>query len=164
MGGIPKRLKSILESYHIIKVMFDCRSDSDVLLHQHNVMLHGIEDMQIMRYIIENPRMLAGAKLPSFSWSVGLFVSQSKKYHLEGAKVSDYSAWGRRPLTRSLLGYASYEISLFLPLRERIKQKCPISLEEIHKMSERHANKRRRDRDFTFGKHNGFMSFGVLRA
>lgn len=164
IGGIPSRLKSVLERDDIKKVMFDCRSDSDALLHQHQVMLHGIEDMQIMRYILQNPGMYSGAKLPAFSWCVGFYLSQSKKSHLQNAMVGDYSAWGRRPLTERLLGYASYEISMFFPLREKIMRQCPIGLQEIHTMSERCANKRRNDLHFTLGRHNGFMSIGVLQG
>eukprot|EP00794_Sanderia_malayensis_P000811 gene811-106_t len=161
IGEIPLGLKLVLESESIIKVMFDCRSDSDSLLHQHKIRLSGIEDMQIMRYMFEYPGKTPERKLSSFRWSVGHYLSCNQQSRLVEAMISNYSAWGRRPLANSLLEYASYEISLFFPLREKMKQNCPATLHEIQQISGRHADKRRNGR-YTEGRQNGYMSPGVI--
>jgi len=45
-------LKEILENPKIVKVMWDCRRDSDALLHQFGVTLDGVVDLQVMEVLI----------------------------------------------------------------------------------------------------------------
>ena len=40
------RLRELLESTRVLKLVFDCRGDSDALYHQHSVKLRNVYDVQ----------------------------------------------------------------------------------------------------------------------
>ncbi len=98
LGGIDARLKRVLEDKNITKVMFDCRSDTDCLYHQHNVKLQGIEDMQIMHFLIANKYPNPGRRLAGFLSVLGRYLGQKAKESLAAVKGEDYSGWGVRPV------------------------------------------------------------------
>ena len=166
IGGIPSRLKSVLERNDIKKVMFDCRSDADALLHQHEVMLHGIEDMQIMQYIMKNPGKEPAKKLPAFRYTVEEHLGLEKKNLLQATMSFNHFEWGLRPIEQSLLKYASIEISMFLPVRSKLIELCPEGIQSIQYMSEKYANYRRQDDEYKEDdpyKSHGFMPLDILK-
>ncbi len=57
---------SIMESRGIRKVMFDCRSDVDCLKWINDMNLRGVEDLQLVQYVIENPDLEPANKLRAF--------------------------------------------------------------------------------------------------
>uniref|UniRef100_A0A7M5UW67 3'-5' exonuclease domain-containing protein n=1 Tax=Clytia hemisphaerica TaxID=252671 RepID=A0A7M5UW67_9CNID len=55
-------LKEILESTEVVKLMFDCRRDSDTLWQEFGVRLTNVLDMQLFEYMV---REVAGYQLPT---------------------------------------------------------------------------------------------------
>ena len=165
LGGISDRLKALLENDDIKKVMFDCRADADSLWHEHKVKLHGIEDFQIMQYVVEHRDTKPAKRIAPFPFVVHGYLGKSQKERLFQVKVKDYSAWGRRPLQASLLEYAAFEISMFFPVRNALLKKCSKSQEEIQEISEKYAEERRANVRFVQGNPyhaHGFMPIGVM--
>ncbi len=142
------RLKSILENKFIHKVMFDCRSDADCLFHQHNTKLEGIQDMQIMQYLVQHPEGNPAQKLPSFLFVLEKYLGREKRNSLSAVKSLDHSRWGERPLAKEQLKYAPLEISFFLPTMKELQKTCSKGQEEIRRMSDKYAKARRENAEY----------------
>ena len=60
------KLKAALECPTSLKLMFDCRVDSDALFHQHGVSLRGVYDVQLADVASRRARSLEARFLPGF--------------------------------------------------------------------------------------------------
>jgi exonuclease 3'-5' domain-containing protein 1 len=86
-------LKAILESSSIPKLMFDCRTDNDVLLHIVGVRLAGVIDLQLL-FVATRTKPKDRKKVPCLSKVTGYAggLHSADKYKWNYAKNWGYSA------------------------------------------------------------------------
>ncbi|XP_076111576.1 uncharacterized protein LOC143079833 [Mytilus galloprovincialis] len=114
------KLKDILESEKIIKVMHSCRGDSAALYFQFEVLLENVFDTQVAHLVMEEHK---GRKLPRC-----IKLSDACKQYSENAEVSeekddikkvfakeDGCFWANRPLTQEMIDYASGDVTALIP-------------------------------------------------
>jgi 3'-5' exonuclease len=68
-GIFETALKDILESSTIVKVLFDCRCASDLLLHRYDVRLSNVFDVQAANAVFLT-RSYTGGYLPKYTYSL----------------------------------------------------------------------------------------------
>lgn len=109
-------LKEILESELIIKVIHDCRRDSDALYHHGNVKLKSVFDTQIAFAHYKQgkytPKPIGLNKLLSST----LKCENSFKSDFHSKMNTDNTFWTTRPLDRNKLLYASEDVLFLLKL------------------------------------------------
>ncbi|XP_052817581.1 uncharacterized protein LOC128243702 [Mya arenaria] len=120
-------LKDILEDTNVKKLMFDCREDADALLHQFQVKLAGVLDMQLLE-IIKRPqetptravyrrcdKLHEVVHLKGLLRCMELFIDNKKLVESKTTKLGQISDWKERPLRNSQLRYAATDVlALFL--------------------------------------------------
>lgn len=88
-------LRTILESTTISKLMFDCRTDNDVLLHTAGVRLAGVIDLQLL-FLATRTKSGERKKLPSLpkviGYAGGLLNTDKHKWNFD-------KHWGRIAMT-----------------------------------------------------------------
>ncbi|EQC33145.1 hypothetical protein SDRG_09132 [Saprolegnia diclina VS20] len=128
-------LKLLLESRSIVKVLHDCRKDSDALLHTAGISLTHVFDTQVAHAVLHQLRKPAakddGRHLVGPSASVialdnanhecvayadvlshYLSLPPSRvKASVKEAMTSDDATWTRRPLSADLLEYAAMDVA-----------------------------------------------------
>ncbi|KAL0277827.1 UNVERIFIED_CONTAM: hypothetical protein PYX00_004976 [Menopon gallinae] len=120
-GGISK----LLTSDKIIKVIHDCRSDSQAIHKQYGVLLKNVFDTQVAYLVIQFQDL--GKPIHSC-----IRVSLSKLYEIYGLPGNKYKdcikvvykrdqkIWCRRPMTRVMLLYAASDVSCLLNLYDSL--------------------------------------------
>jgi len=122
-------LRDVLESSEApLKLMFDCRMDSDALFHQFDVRLENVMDVQVLDVAARRAlgKMIdrvagivkcAGTHLTSAETAVAddLKVRVKKLYAVEESTL-----WADRPLTDDVRRYAALDVYLLLKLYEKI--------------------------------------------
>ncbi|XP_056009724.1 uncharacterized protein LOC130051611 isoform X2 [Ostrea edulis] len=117
---IDGRLKSLLESSEIVKVMHACTSDSAALFHQFDVTLQNVFDTQIADIILEEEkgRLLAPVlKLQTLceKYSSGEKVSENKEELKTKWTKGQSDFWALRPLTDEMISYAAGDVRSLIP-------------------------------------------------
>lgn len=122
-------MRHLLESSDVIKLMVDCRADSDALYAHYRVKLAGVQDLQLHHLAWQTrsggrgpPRFVTGGKKIIAKWS-GLASGVQRErtrvteeaYELfgrsRGASGSDeLLAWDERPLLPVLIAYAANDV------------------------------------------------------
>jgi hypothetical protein len=109
-------LRYLLESSKIVKVMHDCRKDSEALYFQYDVTLRGVWDSQIAYTVLSQ---LKGFKTP---YPIGL-NTLLKACSCEENKFKDMvksamnampNFWEVRPLSRMMIDYAAGDVTNLL--------------------------------------------------
>lgn len=111
-----KGLRYLLESNKIVKVMHDCRKDSESLYFQYDVTLRGVWDSQIAYSILSQ---LKGFKTP---YPIGLNTllkacnSEENKFKdmVKSAMTAMPNFWEVRPLSRMMIDYAAGDVANLL--------------------------------------------------
>ena len=119
-------LRAVLESCDVKKLMFDCRGDADALLHQFNVKLQGVLDVQLLEVIQRPPSESSKTRnrsdrtdevihLAGLLSCLELFIKEEylikKKRNIIGIR----DKWGVRPLSEEQIEYAKVDVfSLFM--------------------------------------------------
>ncbi len=62
--GLDERIQNCFSNPQIIKIMFDCRRDSDSLYYAYGTILNGVVDLQIMDYVITHSEKPGKSELP----------------------------------------------------------------------------------------------------
>ena len=143
-------LQEILESNTPNKLMFDCRNDSDALWHQFQVKLNRVLDIQLMEILYRENKGefdindVEKRLVQAINRRRGGGVEKEKPIYLHGLKKvigehlenEEYSSakssgmpdsclfeqvWDERPLTETLLRYASADVLSLFPLFEKFK-------------------------------------------
>jgi len=126
--GGSEGLTALLENDAILKVIFDCRTDSDAFFHQYDVTLKNTLDLQVFHafrefkvncnkstYLIGLQQCLTVVAPHISSMDVRL-ISTIKT---NGRKLfqSSYKIWDSRPLPQELLTYAANDVKYLLPMK-----------------------------------------------
>jgi len=109
-------LRYLLESNKIVKVMHDCRKDSEALYFQYDVTLRGVWDSQIAYAVLSQ---LKGFKTP---YPIGLNTllkacsCEENKFKdmVKSAMTAMKNFWEVRPLSRMMIDYAAGDVSNLL--------------------------------------------------
>lgn len=109
-------LRYLLESNKIVKVMHDCRKDSEALYFQYDVTLRGVWDSQIAYTVLSQ---LKGYKTP---YPIGLNTllkacsCEENKFKdmVKSAMTAMKNFWEVRPLSRMMIDYAAGDVSNLL--------------------------------------------------
>lgn len=109
-------LRYLLESNKIVKVMHDCRKDSEALYFQYDVTLRGVWDSQIAYAVLSQ---LKGFKTP---YPIGLNTllkacsCEENKFKdmVKSAMTAMRNFWEVRPLSRMMIDYAAGDVSNLL--------------------------------------------------
>lgn len=111
-----KGLKFILENNKILKVIHDCRSDWESLLHQYEVRLHNFIDSQEIYFVykliyhqeIIKPISLNNLLIEVHGTELN-FKDKMKKKMFENPEL-----WGERPLSKESLYYAAEDVAYLI--------------------------------------------------
>lgn len=138
------RLRGILESEAIMKMIYDCRSDCDALNHQYNIIPSNIFDLQVlyvlqqcpkvkylpgMKRVLEDTLSTKESKISSKIKSTGLALFAPEH-------GGSYEVWRNRPLPPSLLAYAAQDVQkLFTIYNVYTKDMKPELFLKISKIS-----------------------------
>jgi len=139
-------LLNILQSEEILKVTFDCRSDSDALFHQFGVELTNVLDLQVYDQAI---RIFKGEPYPKRRGTFLPYVSGMTKVggnHLTRQDFSelhsgtpphkyDSQVWAKRPLSESSWFYSAADghmIDLIYQSMEKVKITPKLRLDVEH--------------------------------
>jgi len=114
-------LRKLLEDSSIMKVMHDCRLDSDALFHEHQVTLQCVYDTQIGFAIVE--RQQHGATplpvgLNTLLRRFGMGATNEAKDVMKEEMQRDCGFWGKRPMSDIALQYARQDV-IYLCLVQR---------------------------------------------
>lgn len=116
-------LKDILESERILKILFDCRKDSDALYHLYNVKLKNVFDCQVADIIIRRnftgvmPTYVRGMSKVMIAYFN--FSEDDLEYKSAGKLLmEDPDIWGKRPLLPALVDYAAFDVAFLHALKD----------------------------------------------
>lgn len=135
LGGdfVFNELRQVLESHIVQKIMFDCRSDADALLHQYQVKLSNVLDLQVFDQATRQPRERKGplAYVPGMGLVAQDHVSAETVQELRGGMVpphkEDMMIWGRRPLPEQAWQYSAADVhTIDLIYRSMLTKQVPV--------------------------------------
>jgi len=127
--GRSEGLTALLENDAILKVIFDCRTDSDALFHQYDVTMKNTLDLQVFhafrefKFNCDESTYLTGLQkcltlaAPHIS---GMDVRLISTIKTNGRRLfqSSYKIWDSRPLPQELLTYAANDVKYLLPMKD----------------------------------------------
>ncbi|KAM9964143.1 hypothetical protein ACTFIW_005799 [Dictyostelium discoideum] len=124
-------LKEVLESVKILKVVHDCRRDSEILFHRYQVELAHIYDVQIAHALVQ--KKIQG-NIPirryGFNELIDLYTSRKYsevcidiKFKVKQQFENQPEVWAKRPLPKDFIDYASLDAACLLPIYYHIKPK-----------------------------------------
>ena len=175
-------LRAVLESRDVKKLMFDCRGDADALLHQFNVKLQGVLDVQLLE-IIKRPtrnrcdkaskavqrrnghKTYGVIRLASLLTCLKRYLKSNILITKKNNKIVRHDQWGARPLSIEQLEYAKVDVlSLFLlfahfnPSREELGRLVIASNEYVG------LKRMLFSRDYSEYESNGFLPSNIIPA
>lgn len=112
-------LKTVLESCHITKLMFDCRADCDALFFLYNVRLRNVCDLQISSCFALFPMARHLPSMKDVFRVLGLFAEEDTDIKNAGRDLfnpesgGSFDRWEERPLTGILLQYCAVDVKYF---------------------------------------------------
>ena len=167
-------LRDLLESRSEVmtKLMYDCRNDSDALMHLYNVKLAGVLDLQL----IESDRRRKGKQnywfLKGLKKSIEEYahdeesetIKQKGTENIERAKVNRTTIWDKRPLSQDLKDYCAVDTVKLFSLLKVFRKK--MVRKEMLKASERYADYFRSYETFPETKfyRHGFLPDDILKS
>ena len=157
------RLGHILEDQSCTKLTFDCRQDSDALLHQFNVKLAGVLDLQLLEILYRRENDTATShelsstmhkrrsqrtdeveSIYGFRRCLELYAQDEDllKMKDEGSKLlkKDSEVWKRRPLPDELIQYCIVDTMAMFKLYEKMKNVKERELARLRVASEKYAD------------------------
>lgn len=123
-------LKSFLENPNVIKVVHSAYSDKEWIYEELQVLMGPIYDTQEAYQIINKSTTKVGLDiLLKLYLNISIVKATKKFYQLNN--------WKARPLSRSMLNYASFDTAFLIELMDKINAQKIIKLEEIYCNKER---------------------------
>jgi len=116
-----------LESPHVIKVVHDCKRDSEALFFQFGVKLQGVFDTQIAYSLIESDANGSSRDIDHISF-VHLLqderfcgVNYDEKQEVRDIMREDFEFWVHRPWTAMMTRVASDDVRFLLQIHDKMK-------------------------------------------
>jgi len=122
------RLRELLESDSIQKILFDGRADSDALYHRHRVSIQPAYDLQIMHALLQsspNDRYVKGLQkclddsgvVPPWEAAYLHQLKEDGKNLFSPEAGGTYMVWSQRPLHTILIRYAAADVRFLLAIK-----------------------------------------------
>mmetsp|Transcript_7188 Transcript_7188/g.10686 ORF Transcript_7188/g.10686 Transcript_7188/m.10686 type:complete len:276 (-) Transcript_7188:249-1076(-) len=127
-------LKNILEDISIVKIIHDCRMDSDALYHLLGIRLVNVHDTQAWDYAIRGVKVSLNNLLSNYD------LPQNNERD-SNVYVENLRFWATRPLTRKMITWASGDVENLFQIHDR--QNCDASSSqrlEASSISEEYVN------------------------
>ena len=127
-------LKCYLEDASVIKIVHDCRQDSDSLNEFFNIRVAGVFDTSIYNMLITGSaaRDNLNHTLANYGCEINRGRNKPQNFYLENPTY-----WGSRPLSADQMTCASADVSSLFELREKLLHNLPPgSIEVMQKASE----------------------------
>jgi exonuclease 3'-5' domain-containing protein 1 len=118
-------LKYILEDSSVLKIIHDCRQDSDALISQFNIRLASVFDTSIYHMNVEREERRANLNTALNAFSCALNPHRDDTCNMYRLNPN---FWAVRPLTASMVQYASKDVSSLFELREKILAKAALTM------------------------------------
>lgn len=103
-------LKAFLEDASLLKVMFDCASDSALVRKQYDILLDGVYDIRISALALGYTGNLTGL--------VERYIPEAEKPNLSSKKKNQMTNWLVRPLKSDQIEYALSDVEHLLVLKD----------------------------------------------
>lgn len=126
-------LKNVLQDLSVIKIIHDCRNDSDALNEFCKITLRGIMDTSVYDMFIRGStiRQSLNNTLKSYGCDVNNLRNKPKDFYVNNPRY-----WANRPLTEEQIECASADVSFLFQLREKILSRLTLSHEVVQAASE----------------------------
>lgn len=110
-------IKTVLENSSVIKIVHDCRQDSDALNEFLGITLAGVMDTSVYDMLIRqsNIRLNLNRTLESYDCGVNELRTKPADFYVNNPRY-----WATRPLTEEQKECASADVSFLFQLRDRI--------------------------------------------
>ena len=123
-GGI----RDVLESPDVLKLMFDCRMDSDALFHQFDVRLENVLDVQLLDVAARRALGKLIDRVPGIAKCTGTHLSGAETAVADDLKVrvkklysvEESTLWATRPFTDDVRRYAALDVWLLIRLHSKM--------------------------------------------
>ncbi len=124
------RLKELLESPSVRKIVIDGRADNDALHHLFGVKMVNAYDLQILHAIRENKhsdlyvkglsKIMAAASVVPIRDRARVEAIKNKGVRLFAPeKGGSYAVWSERPLQKELLDYCACDVKYLLDIKDK---------------------------------------------
>jgi hypothetical protein len=158
-------LRALLENDRIVKVIHDCRLDSDILQHRHRTTLVRCFDTQIAHSVI---RQGDGSRAPlpaGLNNVLRQYAGGATNTFKDGAREAmraDERYWARRPMDATMIGYAAEDVS-YLPYvyRQMRAIMSPGQLKLTAKFSAEYERQARDAPEETIRTGDGIPKYGI---
>ena len=107
-------LKKVLENESVVKIVHDCRADSDALYHLFGITLRGIHDTQSWQMTLHPLR----GRL-NLNDTLTLFGCPINGVRNTTVYKSNPSFWALRPFTKQMIAWASEDVITLFPLHAK---------------------------------------------
>lgn len=145
-------IKVLLEDHTFIKICWDGRMDCDALLHQFNVRIHNILDLQVLDVFYRRSQGLrvnfvngyaAGVEKYTFMSFTELTNFKKLKDQIDDlsypqgrmSSVRSFEFWRERPLSQDLLQYATGDVLHMFVMRTKLLARIKKTETEMIKVS-----------------------------
>lgn len=114
------KLREVLESAAVVKVMHDCRNDSVALHQQFGVQLRNVFDTQAAHAVLQQQeagKPVHKVKNVSLNTLCGMYGGppNPRKEQMKSLYRRDQKFWSRRPLTEDMVFHAAFDVHCLLP-------------------------------------------------
>lgn len=114
------KLKDILESQTIVKVVHDCRNDSAALFYQFGIRLQNVFDTQAAHATLQQQdqgKPVHKVKNVSLGTLCGLYGGppNPRREQVKSLYRRDQKFWSRRPLSEDMVFHAAFDVFCLLP-------------------------------------------------
>lgn len=124
------RLRELLESTHVAKVVFDGRADNDALSHIYGIAMRNIYDLQILhalkfgtsgdKYVKGLEKCLEAAAVVPLQDKVHMTSIKEQGKRLFAPDLGgSFAVWQSRPLQQALIDYAIADVKYMLAMKRR---------------------------------------------
>eukprot|EP00026_Physarum_polycephalum_P007632 Phypoly_transcript_07697.p1 GENE.Phypoly_transcript_07697~~Phypoly_transcript_07697.p1 ORF type:complete len:427 (+),score=69.81 Phypoly_transcript_07697:48-1283(+) len=129
-GIFDSGLRKLLESKDLLKVMHDCRLDSDALFHEHKVLLNNVFDTQVAFAIVTRGKgystpLPVGLNTLLKHYAHG--ASNEVKDHMKQAMQNDPEYWLKRPMDENALKYARQDVIFLCTVQRQMDALLSVS-------------------------------------
>lgn len=151
-------LRRVLESPHILKLMFDCRGDCEALYYCYHIRLQNVCDLQAAYCCAFRPSCQLLPSMKAVLSELDLLSSEEKLIKERGReyfspdKGGSFSAWEDRPLVPLLIHYCAVDVRHFFRafylMKDFADSAKAISEERIKRVCSGYVFKKMAVRDF----------------
>ena len=145
LNGAGLTLHSILESDKIIKVLFDCRNDSDALYNLYGVFLQNVHDLQLFEVATRKPRgSYISGLAKCIQWDAGLSfeemsaastTKQKGKLLFAPELGGSYEVFTQRQMSKEIIEYCVQDVGYLPRLWDEYARRY-MSVEWVEKVAE----------------------------